>query len=435
MKGLVRLLLSMSCLLLFSTEISVAEVSVKATVPDTKPPVTAIVIAPDIPDGTNGWYVTAPSITLSSSEAGETYFRWDLTTGAWMVYSSPLTSPEGRHTLYYYSVDTAGNEEPRNEWVSKVDSTLPNITSTTGGIVAEIGYPVAIRAEALDNISLFSVALCYRSMGDPLFRRLEMTNMTGASYHVSIPASDIDEADIQYYVEATDSAGNAITDPVGAPIFGTYLIITDDTIVPSTPTGLAASAVGTTEIDLSWNSSTDNGKIAGYEIERSPDGKTRWTPIGRSSTNAYSDTGLSASTTYYYRIRAYDAAGNKSTYSSIASAITYPIHDVGISGMQAPQKAKVSGGKTVAQKVVIIIENYGSVPEPDATVFLYGAYPDGSDASWSQSTALDISGHGRRVEFEVTLDTSHGLGTITWTSRVVIPADSDFGGPVYTVIR
>ena len=83
-----------------------------------------------------------------------------------------------------------------------------------------------------------------------------------------------------------------------------------DTTPPSTPTGLTVKAVSPTQINLSWNASTDNLGVVGYKIYRNSNfDKT-------SSTTSASDTGLSPSTKYCYTITAYDAAGNESAKSN-----------------------------------------------------------------------------------------------------------------------
>jgi len=66
-------------------------------------------------------------------------------------------------------------------------------------------------------------------------------------------------------------------------------------------------------IDLTWDASTDD--VDGYEV---------WSDgfLATTSLNSYSDTGLSASTTYDYEVRAFDAAGNLSGFSPPASATT-----------------------------------------------------------------------------------------------------------------
>jgi len=89
---------------------------------------------------------------------------------------------------------------------------------------------------------------------------------------------------------------------------------------PTAPTNLGATAAGTGQINLSWtNTSTSQ---TGVKIERSTDNVT-FTQIAVASATAvsYSDNGLSASTTHFYRVRATNASGD-SAYSNTASATT-----------------------------------------------------------------------------------------------------------------
>jgi len=96
-----------------------------------------------------------------------------------------------------------------------------------------------------------------------------------------------------------------------------------DTQVPTTPTNLTATAQSSSQINLSWSASTDNIGVTGYRVERCQGaGCATFTQIATPTSNSYSDTGLSASTSYTYRVRAVDAAGNLSGYSTNASAIT-----------------------------------------------------------------------------------------------------------------
>jgi chitodextrinase len=93
---------------------------------------------------------------------------------------------------------------------------------------------------------------------------------------------------------------------------------------PSTPSGLSASAVSASEIDLSWTASTDNVGVTGYLIERCRSVNcTNFLQIATTGPETtFADTGLAPNTTYRYRIRATDAAGKKSGYSSIVGART-----------------------------------------------------------------------------------------------------------------
>jgi chitodextrinase len=128
-----------------------------------------------------------------------------------------------------------------------------------------------------------------------------------------------------YRVKAVDAANNvsvnysnvANTTTASAP---------PDTTPPTDPTGLTATAASSSQINLLWTASTDSGGsgLAGYGVERCQGiGCTNFVQIATSSTNSYSDTGLTASTSYSYRIRAVDNSGNASVnYTSIISATT-----------------------------------------------------------------------------------------------------------------
>lgn len=83
----------------------------------------------------------------------------------------------------------------------------------------------------------------------------------------------------------------------------------EDTEAPSKPLNVVATNVTDTTIDLSWDASTDNVGVVSYDIYE--DGPFRES----TATNSASLTGLSPSTTYKYRVRAVDAAGNTSNLS------------------------------------------------------------------------------------------------------------------------
>src|SRR6266481_8858814 len=97
-----------------------------------------------------------------------------------------------------------------------------------------------------------------------------------------------------------------------------------DTTPPSVPTGLTASAVSCSQINLSWNASTDTGGsgLKGYNVYVWRN--YTWTFLEQvlAPATSTSDTGLTGSTTYYYTVSAVDGAGNESVQSSWASATT-----------------------------------------------------------------------------------------------------------------
>jgi subtilisin family serine protease/Leucine-rich repeat (LRR) protein len=85
------------------------------------------------------------------------------------------------------------------------------------------------------------------------------------------------------------------------------------------PSDLQAVAVSFSRIDLIW---TDNSADEDYfHVERSPDNST-WTEISLPTAAAYSDTGVTCDTTYYYRVRAHRLSDEVfSGYSNTANAI------------------------------------------------------------------------------------------------------------------
>lgn len=89
-----------------------------------------------------------------------------------------------------------------------------------------------------------------------------------------------------------------------------------DTTAPTAPTGLTASATSSSQVNLSWTASTDNVGVTGYDVFRGG------VLIGSSTTTAYNDTGLSASTAYSYTVKAKDAAANISAASNTATVTT-----------------------------------------------------------------------------------------------------------------
>lgn len=109
-----------------------------------------------------------------------------------------------------------------------------------------------------------------------------------------------------------DSAGNRLSLTAGA-----------DVTAPSVPTGLTATAASASSINLSWTASTDNIAVSGYRVERCQGANcTTFAQIATPTTPSYSNTGLTPSTSYSYRVRATDAAGNLSGYSATATAVT-----------------------------------------------------------------------------------------------------------------
>ncbi|MFT4697208.1 MAG: chitodextrinase [Flavobacteriaceae bacterium] len=89
-----------------------------------------------------------------------------------------------------------------------------------------------------------------------------------------------------------------------------------DIEAPSKPLNVVASNITDTTIDLSWDASTDNVGVVSYEVYQN--GPFNLSTAGTSTTMS----GLTPNTEYKYRVRAVDAAGNKSSLSKAIFATT-----------------------------------------------------------------------------------------------------------------
>ena len=115
-----------------------------------------------------------------------------------------------------------------------------------------------------------------------------------------------------YRVSAINANGTGVPSNVDSATTGTT--------VPGAPTGLTATASGTTQIDLAWTApaSTGGSAITGYKIEVSPDGSS-WSDLvadTASTDTAYAHVGLAPATTRHYRVSAINAVGTSDASNS-----------------------------------------------------------------------------------------------------------------------
>jgi len=172
--------------------------------PDTTPPVTSSDVLPAGPDGTGGWWVTSPEITLTVDEPATTYFQWDATDPyGWLTYSGALVADEGIHTLYFYSVDLSAalnSETPVQSLTLQTDTLSPWTTDNTD---FEIHKRFTLLLAPSDDTSGVA-GTAYRIDGG-VWRSGTSVTLSLAGYHKHSHWSPGDYL-IEYF--STDNAGN-----------------------------------------------------------------------------------------------------------------------------------------------------------------------------------------------------------------------------------
>jgi hypothetical protein len=206
-------------------------------------------------------------------------------------------------TLTRYIWQYLGNEIPAEIYGGSIGVPTVIITQPTiSSIYSTSNNTVNMSGTATDDVSISNVTWSNSTTGN--------NGTAQGTTNWIIPNIPLQLGLNIITVTAQDSDGNTSTDTITI----TYSL--PDTEVPTTPTSLIATAVSSSQIDLSWAASADNIGATGYKIYR--DG----IQITTISNTSYQDTGLSPSTTYLYTVSAYDAAGNESTKSSSVSATT-----------------------------------------------------------------------------------------------------------------
>ena len=169
---------------------------------------------------------------------------------------------------------------------------------------------------ATDNVAvtLYRIDRC-QGAGCSNFAEIATTSST------SYPNSGLSAStSYSYRVRAQDAVPNV--GPYSNTASATTLT-PPDTEAPSAPGTLSATATSASQIDLSWGAATDNVAVTLYRIERCQGaGCSNFAEIATTSSTSYPNSGLSASTSYSYRVRAQDAVPNLGPYSNTASATT-----------------------------------------------------------------------------------------------------------------
>ncbi|PWF46669.1 carbohydrate binding domain-containing protein [Massilia glaciei] len=261
---------------------------------------------------TGGTWTAVPGVPMSIACAG------------WAMHSVNLGSATGLQAAFNNGSGSWDSNAGKNYALGSTISSVENGGVTSGVNPCDIDTqsptaPTAVAAAAIDantvSVSWNASTDNVRVAGYYVFRNnvqiASVVNGTGHVDNTAAPATGY-----SYAIKAYDAAGNisgmsaaaAVTTPVKP-----------DTVAPSVPAGLIASAVGSNSAGISWSASTDNVGVAGYQLLRNG------VPIASTAARSFNDSGLAAGTSYNYTVKAQDTAGNTSAASAALVVTTTPV--------------------------------------------------------------------------------------------------------------
>jgi hypothetical protein len=305
---------------------------------------------------TNTVVVTASDGSLS----GTATFAWTVT----RTNRAPtVTSPGDQSSVEGATISLAIQaSDPDGNTLTYTATGLPTgltINATSGVISGTIAFgapatnTVVVTASdgSLSGTATFAWTVTNTNRAPTVTSPGNQTTLEGSTVTLAISASDPDGDTLTYSATGLvpglgiNPATGVIsgTIPIGAA--GSYSVVVtvnDGALTgtagftwtvtrrpPSAPTNLAAAAVSASQITLSWSdtSITEDG----FRIERSTrlNGNGNFVEVARvgPDVTTFSSTGLNASTTYYFRVQAYNTGGT-SAYSNVANATTLPAGSV-----------------------------------------------------------------------------------------------------------
>ena len=265
------------------------------------------------PDDDGGTPITGYEISFSTSGGGS--FRTDRNTFTYQHMGLE------KGDTYHYQI-AAINSVGKGAYSNSTSATAGGSGGTDTGSGSEPTAPASFKAIAVsdnqigliwepppspDNATISGYKVQF-SAGNS-FLDLARTDGTTLSYeHTGLAPGDT----YHYRVAAISGLG-----------IGTYSNTVSATTYPAIPRSLAARSTSNTRVDLAWQSPPNPGgaRILGYQPQVSTDGGNDFTDLQMTDehTLTYQHRGLSAGTTYHYRIAAINKAG-RGAYSNAVSA-------------------------------------------------------------------------------------------------------------------
>ena len=254
------------------------------------------------------------------------------------------------HTYTISAIDAAGNASAQTAGLATttlrtappdvVAPTSPTgVTATsTAGNIATVSWTASS-----DNVGVSSYTIARGGTA------ISKVAGTATSFTDATTAAN---TGYTYTVTASDAAGHTSAPSATASVTTAAPAPPIDASAPTAPSGLGATVMNRTEIDLAWTASTDNVAVAGYQVFRNG------TQIATTASTRYADPSVAAGSTNAYYVVALDSSGNASAPSGTVSATT-PILDTAAPSVPTALTATATASNSVSLSWTASTDNVG----------------------------------------------------------------------------
>jgi len=261
-----------------------------------------------------GWIVGSTGIAYHTTDSGND----------WGYLEVNQSNPD--YYGVYFASATEGWVCGTNGYLGNTSDGGTNWTQKTSGTV-EVLNDIAFNLLDTDTVRVNSFDT------ESIYRSAKTNKLSSSNYHgivvgnngTALQTTDGGASWISINLGTTSDLNDVTVDPDGyfwivgdnGAIFNNRPKVTS----PTAPSGLTATAISSSQINLNWTDNSNNE--SGFILERKIGSSGAWNDADSMDTNVteYQDKGLSSNTEYYYRISSYNSSG-ESSYSNEVHAVT-----------------------------------------------------------------------------------------------------------------